>query len=74
MLVTKGWEPPLLEFTDFLTELRGHLGQGTTIVVVPLGTRGVAVHEADREVWARALGRHDAAGLYVMPAVGEDAA
>jgi hypothetical protein len=74
VLVTKGWEPPLLEFTDFLTELRGHLGQGTTIVVVPLGTRGVAVQEADREVWARALGRHDDAGLYVMPAVGEDAA
>jgi hypothetical protein len=74
VVVTKGWEPPLLEFTDFLAELRGQLGNGPTIVIVPLGTRGAVVHEADREVWARALGRHDDPRLYVMPAVGEAAA
>ncbi len=71
VLVTKGWEPPLLEFMDFLGLVREELGGEPSITVVPLDVSGRAVEAADREVWARALARVRDPRLYVMDAVAE---
>ncbi len=39
LIVVKGWEPPLMEFVDFVTSLRGALAKSpsTTLVVLPVG-------------------------------------
>jgi hypothetical protein len=68
ILVTKGWEPPLLEFMDFLVLAREVLGGGCSFTVVPLGVSGDAVHPAERDVWARALTQVADSRLYVMEA------
>jgi hypothetical protein len=68
LVMTKGWEPPLLEFVDFLALLREVLGGDCSITVVPLGLDGEGVSRADREVWSRALGRVRDPKLYVQDA------
>ncbi|MGD8417418.1 MAG: DUF2868 domain-containing protein, partial [Pseudomonadales bacterium] len=68
LIYTKGWEPPLLEFGDFLTGLRDALGPQPTFVVVPINTRADGVDPADREVWAGFLARHGDPRLYVQQA------
>ncbi|MFW6093887.1 MAG: DUF2868 domain-containing protein [Pseudomonadota bacterium] len=68
VLITKGWEPPLLEFLDFLALVREHLGDEISITVVPLSIAGEAVAREDREVWARALAEARDPRLYVMEA------
>lgn len=62
----KGWEPPLLEFADFLQALRAQVGDQATLVIVPINTRRSGVDAADREIWAEFLGRHGGARLYVL--------
>lgn len=43
LIVVKAWEPPLMEFIDFLNTLRGAMRGGTTaIVVLPVGLEGNA--------------------------------
>ncbi|BAM05275.1 DUF2868 domain-containing protein [Phycisphaera mikurensis] len=54
----KAWEPPVLEFTDFLADLRAALGRGRPVRVTPR-IRGVAGDTEDVAVWA---GRLAAAG------------
>jgi len=68
VVFTKGWEPPLLEFGDFLRMLRAELGTGVLITVVPIDTRGEGVSAVDRQVWAGFLARHDDPRLYVQQA------
>ncbi|MGE0621704.1 MAG: DUF2868 domain-containing protein [Pseudomonadales bacterium] len=68
VIFTKGWEPPLLEFGDFLRTLRGGLGTAAVITVVPIDTRGEGVSSADRQVWAGFLAKHDDPRLYVQQA------
>src|SRR5690606_15594519 len=43
VLMTKGWEPPLLEFVDFLGLLREELGGDCSITVVPVNVAGTGV-------------------------------
>ncbi|MEQ8860550.1 MAG: DUF2868 domain-containing protein [Pseudomonadales bacterium] len=71
VLVTKGWEPPLLEFMDFLGLVREAFGGEATITVVPLNVSASAVEADDRDVWARALARVRDPRLYVLDAVAE---
>lgn len=68
LVLAKGWEPPLLSFQDMLTDARRELGDGVTLVVVPLDTSGTGVAAVDREVWAGALARHGDAALFVAGA------
>jgi hypothetical protein len=68
ILLTKGWEPPLLEFADFLALVRESLGAECSISVVPMSVSGSEVHRAEREVWARALAKLRDPRLYVMEA------
>jgi hypothetical protein len=49
-VITKSWEPPLLEFLDFLRSVRDRCSRRQAIVVLLWGGRdGVA--ERDRETW-----------------------
>jgi hypothetical protein len=55
----KAWEPPVLEFLDFLAELRAALGDGKPIAVVPLavdaGGRAQAPVPEQAGPWRRRL-------------------
>ncbi|MDZ7667965.1 MAG: DUF2868 domain-containing protein [Gammaproteobacteria bacterium] len=73
VVVTKGWEPPLLEFMDYLGLLREEFGTEPSITIVPLDVRGTAVRAAQRDVWAKALARVRDPRLYVMDAQAEAA-
>jgi len=68
VLVTKGWEPPLLEFVDFLGLLREELGGDCSVTVVPVDVAGTAVRAAERSVWSHALARVRDPRLYVLEA------
>lgn len=59
VIFVKGWEPPILEFSDFLDVVREVLGREPSLMVVPIDVHGGSVLEADRGVWARAVGRAD---------------
>lgn len=67
LVMTKGWEPPLLEFNDFLGLTREVLGGGCSITVVPMSLGG-GVAANDRAVWAGALARVRDPHLYVQDA------
>jgi hypothetical protein len=69
VVVTRGWEPPLLEFADFLGLVRELAGNVPTITVVPIDVSGTRVESADRAVWSRTLARLRDPGLYVQEAV-----
>jgi hypothetical protein len=71
LVVTKGWEPPLLEFMDFLGLLREEFGTAASITVVPLNVDGDRVRASERDVWAKALARVRDPRLYVMDAGAE---
>lgn len=66
LILTKGWEPPLLAFSDFLALTREELGKEIVIVIVPLDTTTRHVRQQDRDVWARALARRPDPKLYVV--------
>jgi hypothetical protein len=68
IVVTKGWEPPLLEFMDFLAVVREVFGGGCSLTVVPLNLDGSGVDAGDRGVWAHALARLRDPRLYVVEA------
>jgi hypothetical protein len=67
-IFSKGWEPPLLEFSDFLASVRAGIGEAATLIVIPINTRGDGIDSADREIWAEFLGRQTDPRLYVMDA------
>jgi len=66
IVVTRGWEPPLLEFNDFLGLIRELLGMAPSITVVPIDVSGTRVAPAEREVWAKTLARLRDPRLYVQ--------
>ncbi len=65
VIFTKGWEPPLLEFNDFIETVRRIVGPAVSLTVVPLSVEALAVAETDRAVWAAALGALADPRLYV---------
>jgi hypothetical protein len=69
LVFTKGWEPPLLEFMDFLGLLRERVGASCSVTVVPINLAGTGVDPQERGVWSRALGRLRDPGLTVMEAL-----
>lgn len=63
VILVKGWEPALLEFLDFLVDLRRALGDGVPITVLPVGQAAAdgaaAPRPADLAQWrarAQSLG------------------
>jgi hypothetical protein len=53
-VIAKAWEPPLLEFLDFLQELRAQCGRRRPLIVVLWGGPS-GVSETDRQSWALTL-------------------
>lgn len=68
VVITKGWEPPLLEFSDFLDLARVQVGTDVSVMVVPVDVSGKSVRSEDREVWSQALARQRDPRLYVAGA------
>ncbi|MCZ6617020.1 MAG: DUF2868 domain-containing protein [Gammaproteobacteria bacterium] len=68
VIFTKGWEPPLLEFSDFLDLIREVVGDAASLVLVPIDVTGKQVLESERDVWAQALARRRDSGLYAVAA------
>lgn len=64
-LLVKSWEPPLLEFDDFLALLREVLGRDRTVVIVPVAMNGAQVAPVDLTVWMQATERLRDARIYV---------
>lgn len=64
-VITKAWEPPLLELHDYLNALRERVGRGVSIVVHPVGANGEAPSEHDVDVWRRSLVRLQDSEVYV---------
>jgi hypothetical protein len=61
VVVVKAWEPPVLEFLDFLRDLRAGIGTPRVVAVVPVGLDEAglpaAPEPAHAEQWRRALQR-----------------
>ena len=68
VIFTKGWEPPLLEFYDFLDLIREVVGDSASMVLVPIDVTGEQVLRRERDVWAQALARRRDSGLYAIAA------
>jgi hypothetical protein len=65
VVFTKSWEPPLLDFFDFLGVLRRTVGDSVSVRVVPIGLEAGPATSADLDVWAAAIKRHGDAKTYV---------
>ncbi len=63
-VVVRAWEPPLLEFSDFLRDLRRQCQARQAIVVVLWGGAQPVV-ERDQEAWRHALRQLDDPDLHV---------
>jgi hypothetical protein len=69
IVLTRGWEPPLLEFGDLLGVVREFVGEEASITVVPVDVTGVRIEPGDRAVWAHTLARLRDPRLYVQDAM-----
>jgi hypothetical protein len=65
VVLTPGWEPPLLDFVDFLGQLRAVLGPAPSIIVMPVAENGQATLAVERENWSRAVERTGDPRAYV---------
>jgi hypothetical protein len=65
LVLTPAWEPPLLEFADFLVALRRAIGSSRSIVVVPVGEAMQEITAAERENWSLAVGETGDPQAYV---------
>lgn len=65
VVFTPAWEPPLLEFLDFLTAIRERAGPDASIVVTPVAETVEPAGEVERDTWARAVGRLADPRVYV---------
>ncbi len=57
VIFTPAWEPPLLEFLDFVAALRRELGPASAVLVTPVAEDERCVSEVETDIWGRALGR-----------------
>jgi hypothetical protein len=64
-IVTKAWEPPLLELHDYIEAIRKQVGAGVSIVVNPLGPQGSDPVPLDVDIWRRSIARLQDPGVYV---------
>ncbi|MEM7291891.1 MAG: DUF2868 domain-containing protein [Pseudomonadota bacterium] len=65
IIKTKGWEPPLLEFNDFLAAIR-HQYPAVTIVVDPLGMEKTPLSDTDLNTWRATIAKLQDAKVYVQ--------
>ena len=65
VVLVPAWEPPLLEFVDFLGLLRRAAGTDASIIVMPVGENGEPPAASERETWSRAVARSGDSRAYV---------
>jgi hypothetical protein len=65
VIFTRAWEPPLLEFLDYVSALRRNLGPRQSIVVVPVPETHDGVTPVEYATWAKAVGQLADPHLYV---------
>lgn len=65
VVFTPAWEPPLLEFLDFISALRERVGPDTSIVVTPVAEAAEPAGEVELDTWSRAVGRLADPRVYV---------
>ncbi|HEU4619160.1 MAG TPA: DUF2868 domain-containing protein [Gammaproteobacteria bacterium] len=65
VIFTPAWEPPLLEFLDFVAALRRELGAGASILVTPVAEDDRVVTDVESDMWSRAVGRLADPGVYL---------
>ncbi len=65
IVFTRAWEPPLLEFADFIRSLRARVGAAASIVVAPVAESASGVDAVQRETWSRAIARLADPRLYL---------
>ena len=66
LLVTKGWEPPLLEFHDLIASLRAVIGVAAPIVVLPVNEQGETGREDHKSIWRESLAGLNDPQLFVQ--------
>ena len=69
LILTKGWEPPMLEFHDFLEQLRAD-APNATLIVVPANLDADGVDTADRDVWAASIAQAPTSRVFVAGGTG----
>jgi len=65
VIFTRAWEPPLLEFLDYLAALRRNLGPRQSIIVVPVPETSDGVTAVEHATWAKAVAQLADPHLYV---------
>jgi Protein of unknown function (DUF2868) len=65
LVFTPAWEPPVLEFLDFLKAVRNRIGGEVSIVVVPVPEDDRATTEVELGTWKHGVGRLEDPRLYV---------
>lgn len=67
-IVVKGWEPPVLEFGDFVQAVRAATDPGTSIAIQALALPDEALPEHALQAWRAAVNRLQDAKVFVEPA------
>ncbi len=68
-ILVRAWEPPMLEFMDFLSGIRRQCGDRKPVIVLLMGDAG-GVTAVDRDTWQLTLGQLRDPDLHVE-AIGE---
>jgi hypothetical protein len=71
VVLTKSWEPPLLEFLDVLELVRAHIGKTASIAVIPLGLNTELASADDIAIWSHTVAKLADAGTYVTSYGGQ---
>jgi hypothetical protein len=65
-IITKAWEPPLLEFHDLIVTLRKRFGSQTIISVQPIAEDKHTPKKIDVEIWRHSLEKLQDPKVYVL--------
>ena len=65
-IITKAWEPPLLEFHDLILALRKFSGEQASISVQPVSANEEAPEQVDVEIWRHSLEKLQDPKVYVV--------
>jgi len=68
VIAIKSWEPPTLDFSDFVTTLREQLGPKTILLTLLIPVPGGSVGATELDTWETGLAALSDSALYVEPA------
>ncbi len=65
-IITKSWEPPLLEFHDLILVLREKFGAMVSISIQPIAAREHSLESVDVEIWRHSIEKLQDPKVYVV--------